>query len=195
MAALALAGITGIYLRQVRQMRVLGLVGFVAFAASYLLLLSTDLMAVFLLPALTDKAPNLVNDVIVAVVGGTATASTVATIALAVLPASFERPMAVPEGVALIALGISLWPDQRQTAPTAASATALVEHSAVRSPPAGSSPSSCSMGTAYPGTWRERLVPPGPRQTISSDSRLCPAYHQVSACRPKVAPLERVVAV
>ncbi len=39
--------------------------------------------------------------------------STVGTAALAVLPSSFDRPMAVPEGVALIGLGISLWRDQR----------------------------------------------------------------------------------
>ena len=36
MAALALAGITGMYLRQVRQTRVLGLVGYLLFAAGYL---------------------------------------------------------------------------------------------------------------------------------------------------------------
>lgn len=42
-------------------------------------------------------------------------ASTVGTAALAVLPASFDRPMAVPEGVALIGLGISLWRDARNT--------------------------------------------------------------------------------
>ena len=42
--------------------------------------------------------------------------STVATAALAVLPESFNRPMAVPEGIALIGLGISLWRDQRRTA-------------------------------------------------------------------------------
>ena len=40
--------------------------------------------------------------------------STVATASLAVLPASFDRPMAVPEGVALIGLGVSLWCTQRQ---------------------------------------------------------------------------------
>lgn len=38
--------------------------------------------------------------------------STVATLFLAVLPDSFNRPMAVPTGVALIGLGISLWRDQ-----------------------------------------------------------------------------------
>lgn len=34
---------------------------------------------------------------------------TVATLLLAVLPDSFNRPMAVPTGVALIGLGVSLW--------------------------------------------------------------------------------------
>jgi hypothetical protein len=158
MAALALAGITGIYLRQVRQTRVLGLVGFLLFAAGYLLLFATEAMAVFVLPALTEKAPNFVNDVVVAAAGGKAAGdignqqilfnltgvgyllgglifgialfrarvlarwaaallavSTVATAALAVLPESFDRPMAVPEGVALIGLGISLWRLEGQT--------------------------------------------------------------------------------
>jgi hypothetical protein len=36
-------------------------------------------------------------------------ASTVATAALAVLPEAFDRPLAVPEGIALIGLGVSLW--------------------------------------------------------------------------------------
>jgi len=40
--------------------------------------------------------------------------STVATATLAFLPSGFDRPMAVPEGVALIGLGISLWRDQRR---------------------------------------------------------------------------------
>ena len=35
--------------------------------------------------------------------------STVATATLAVLPESFNRPLAVPEGIALIGLGVSLW--------------------------------------------------------------------------------------
>lgn len=40
---------------------------------------------------------------------------TLATLALHVLPQSFDRPFAVPTGVALIGLGISLWRDQRTT--------------------------------------------------------------------------------
>lgn len=49
--------------------------------------------------------------------------STVSTAALAVLPPSFNRPLAVPEGIALIGLGLSLWRDQRR-ADTAARPTA-----------------------------------------------------------------------
>jgi hypothetical protein len=48
--------------------------------------------------------------------------ATVSTAALAVLPDSFSRPMAVPMGVALIGLGVSLWRTQTRTA-TAASTT------------------------------------------------------------------------
>jgi hypothetical protein len=163
MCALALAGITGIYLRQVRQMRVLGLIGYLLFSVGYLLILCTVMMAAAFLPALTHTAPQFVNDVVAANEGGTPTgsighlqvlfnitgatymlgglvfgialfrarvlarwaavllaASTVGTAALAVLPASFNRPMAVPEGVALIGLGISLWRDQRTSEQTAA---------------------------------------------------------------------------
>ncbi len=49
-------------------------------------------------------------------------ASTLATAFLAVLPESFDRPLAVPEGVALIGLGVSLWHnarDPQQTLPAA----------------------------------------------------------------------------
>jgi hypothetical protein len=39
---------------------------------------------------------------------------TISALALSVLPESFNRPFAVPTGVALIGLGISLWRDQRR---------------------------------------------------------------------------------
>jgi hypothetical protein len=54
--------------------------------------------------------------------------STVATAALAVLPESFNRPMAVPTGLALIGLGVSLWRDQRTQGLEAAVTTTRVEH-------------------------------------------------------------------
>ena len=44
---------------------------------------------------------------------------TTSALALAVLPESFNRPFAVPTGVALIGLGVSLWRDQRRQSETA----------------------------------------------------------------------------
>ena len=73
MAALALAGITGVYLRQVTEIGVLGLLGYVLFAAGYLLMLGTAFVAAFVLPTLAHSAPAYVNDVIAAANNGTAT--------------------------------------------------------------------------------------------------------------------------
>jgi hypothetical protein len=50
--------------------------------------------------------------------------STVGTAALAVLPEAFDRPLAVPEGIALIGLGLSLWRSPRQVTPQAPAPTA-----------------------------------------------------------------------
>lgn len=175
MAALALAGITGMYLRQVRQTRLIGLVGYLLFGVGYLAILSTEVIAAFVLPALAHSSPGYVNNVVIAAFGGRPTGSiggmqalfdvsgfaymvggllfgvalfrarvlarwaaallslgTVATAALAVLPESFNRPLAVPTGVALIGLGISLWRDQRKTAPEAAPATIRIEQLTAR---------------------------------------------------------------
>jgi hypothetical protein len=157
MAALALAGTTGLYLRQVRQTGILGLLGYLLFAAGYLLMFNVEVVAAAVLPALAHTAPDYVADVLAVAFGGTAThdlggmrtvlvlssvgylvggclfgialfrarvlarwaaallaVGTTATVALAVLPESFNRPLAVPTGVALIGLGISLWRDQRR---------------------------------------------------------------------------------
>jgi hypothetical protein len=43
---------------------------------------------------------------------------TISTLALSVLPESFSRPFAVPTGIALIGLGVSLWRGQRREAQT-----------------------------------------------------------------------------
>jgi hypothetical protein len=159
MAALAVAGITGMYLRQYRKAGLLGLVGYLAFAAGYLALFSVEVIAAAVLPNVVDTEPGFVNDVVVAAAGGSPdgdiggvqtllniagagyilgglvfgialfrtgvlarwaaallAVSTVGTAALAVLPESFNRPFAVPEGIALIGLGVSLWRSQHQTA-------------------------------------------------------------------------------
>lgn len=152
MAALAIVGIAGMYLSQVRRMRVLGLVGAILFSLGYLIMFGIEVVAAAVLPLLTDTAPALVNDVVVAAFGGTAVGdiggiatllnvsgigfmlggvifgialfragvlwrwasallalATLATMSLAVLPESFNRPMAVPTGLALIGLGVSLF--------------------------------------------------------------------------------------
>jgi hypothetical protein len=178
MAALALVGVTGMYLRQVRQVGLLGLVGYLLFSAGYLVILSIAFLSAYVLPSLVDTSPGYVQDLLTAAEGGTPVddiglmqgaflasavgymlgglvfgialfrsgvlarwaaallaVSTVGTAALAVLPDSFNRPIAVPEGIALIGLGISLWRTQRNsvtTATTTASATAVVEQPAVR---------------------------------------------------------------
>jgi hypothetical protein len=58
--------------------------------------------------------------------------STVGTAALTVLPEAFDRPFAVPEGIALIGLGISLWRTQSQPARTSAPAVSPVAQPAAR---------------------------------------------------------------
>ena len=166
MAALALAGITAIYLRQRAKVGLTGLAGYLVLAAGYFLMFGTEYLAAFALPGLADVAPGYVDDVIVAAYGGspagdigalsTVFAATgtcyivgglvfgittfragilarwaaallavgnVATVSLSVLPASFNRPMAVPTGIALVGLGISLWRDQRGAAVASGRAT------------------------------------------------------------------------
>ncbi len=58
---------------------------------------------------------------------------TISVLALSVLPESFNRPFAVPTGVALIGLGVSLWRDQRRQSETVgAPATALIAETVTR---------------------------------------------------------------
>jgi len=160
MAALALVGLTGIYLRQVTETGVLGLVGYLTFAAGYLLMLGTVFAGAFVLPAIADSDPGFVNDAIAVVEGGTpggdigllATViqvqvvgylaggllfgialyrarvlvrwaavllalSGLVTAALSVMPDALYRFLAWPNGIAMVALGISLWQSTRTSAP------------------------------------------------------------------------------
>jgi hypothetical protein len=174
MAALALAGITGMYLRQYRRAGVLGLIGYLVFAVGYLAMFSVEVIAGTVLPSLVHTQPGFVNDAVAAAAGGShgdigglqlmldlmgagfilgglifgialfrtgilarwaaalLAVSTVATAALAVLPESFNRPMAVPEGIALIALGVSLWRNARDV-PQASAETAPAVSSVLQS--------------------------------------------------------------
>jgi hypothetical protein len=73
MAALALAGISGMYLSQVRRNGVLGLIGYLVLATSYLLIFSTTFAATFILPTIAGTDPGFVADVIALSTGGTVT--------------------------------------------------------------------------------------------------------------------------
>ncbi|MBZ2195494.1 hypothetical protein [Occultella gossypii] len=166
MAALALAGITGMYLhtrRRVGWPAWLSLVGYLLFAAGYLAMFATEVIAATVLPTVVGSQPGYVNDVLVSAAGGTPAGDiggmqtvlnlagvgylvggltfgialfrtgilarwaaillavgTLGTAALAVLPEGFNRPLAVPVGIALIGLGVSLWRSlDRSPAPTA----------------------------------------------------------------------------
>lgn len=72
-AALALAGITGMYLRQVKETGVLGLIAYALLSTGYLLIFSTAFVAGYVLPSLAESAPDYVNGVLTAAAGGTAT--------------------------------------------------------------------------------------------------------------------------
>lgn len=72
-AALSLAGITGMYLRQVKQTGVLGLLGYLLASIGFLLILSIQVIAVGALPSIAHSAPGFVNDVLAVATGGTAT--------------------------------------------------------------------------------------------------------------------------
>ena len=162
MAALALAGLTGIYLRQRSRAGLLGLIGFALFAIGYQTMFSVEVIAATVLPGLVHSEPGFVNDVVAAATGGTPAGdignlqallnlsgmgfilgglifgittfragvlarwaaallavSTVATATLAFLPEAFNRPMAVPTGIALIGLGVSLWRHDHENASVA----------------------------------------------------------------------------
>lgn len=72
MAALALAGITGMYLRQVKQIGLLGLVGWLVFAVGYLTIMSVAFVSAYVLPSIADTDPGYVNSVLAAATGGNA---------------------------------------------------------------------------------------------------------------------------
>jgi hypothetical protein len=159
MAALALVGITGMYLRQVKQIGVLGLIGYLVLGIGYLLIQSTAFVSAYVLPSVADTDPGYVNDVLAASTGGAAQGDIgllqsvlrvqdiaylagglvfgialfrarvlarwaaallaiggLVTVALSVMPDAFYRFLAFPNGIAMVALGYSLWRTARTDA-------------------------------------------------------------------------------
>jgi hypothetical protein len=64
MAALALAGITGMYLRQVQRSGVLGLIGYLVFAAGYVTIGSVAFVSAYALPSVAGAMPGWVQGVL-----------------------------------------------------------------------------------------------------------------------------------
>ena len=166
MAALALVGITGMYLNQVRKHGLLGLIGYVVFAAGYLGIMCVAFTAAYVLPRWLPPSTGFVNDAIAANtgrgtvkgdIGAFATVLKVlgfaylvgsllfgialyrarvlprwaaallavaglATAALSLMPDSLYRLLAFPNGIAMIALGYSLWQVARTDAATQSNA-------------------------------------------------------------------------
>lgn len=73
MAALALAGITGMYLRQVKQVGLLGLLGYLVFGVGYLTVMCVAFVSAYVLPSIAQTDPGYVDDVLAAATNGSAT--------------------------------------------------------------------------------------------------------------------------
>jgi hypothetical protein len=168
MAVLALAGITGMFLRYRNQLGRVGLVGYGLLSAGYLAMFAAECIVGYYLPTVAHSNPTYVQHVINAAMGHGPSGGigaiqglfvvmgigyslggllfgialfrarvlarwaclllaygTTSALALAMLPESFSRPFAVPTGVALIGLGLSLWRGEgRQAETVVAPATA-----------------------------------------------------------------------
>jgi len=69
MAALAIAGITGMYLSQVRRNGLLGLIGYLVLGAGYFMIMCTTFIAAFVAPTIAGTSPGFVKDVITLATG------------------------------------------------------------------------------------------------------------------------------
>jgi hypothetical protein len=168
MAVLALAGITGMFLRCRNQLGRVGLVGYGLLSVGYLAMFAAECIVGYYLPTVAHSNPTYVQHVINAAMGHGPSGGigaiqglfavmgigyslggllfgialfrarvlarwaclllaygTTSALALSMLPESFSRPFAVPTGVALIGLGLSLWRGEgRQAETVVAPATA-----------------------------------------------------------------------
>jgi hypothetical protein len=163
MAALAVAGITGMYLSQVRRNGSLGLIGYLILSVGYLLIMSTTFVTAYVLPSIAETDPAYVKDVIAASTGETATGDIgglgtaiqiqgfaylaggllfgialyragvlarwaavllavggLASVVLSMMPDAFYRLLALPNAIAMIGLGYSLWREKRGVIPESA---------------------------------------------------------------------------
>lgn len=160
-AALALVGLTGMFVRNRDQFGRLGRIGYSLVSVGFSAMLVQECLIGYYLPTLAHSKPVYVQHVLNGAMAHGASSGigawqglflivgvgyslggllfgialfragvlarwasvllaygTVSALSLAALPLSFSRPFAVPTGVALIGLGISLYRDQRRQAQT-----------------------------------------------------------------------------
>jgi hypothetical protein len=170
MAVLALAGVTGMFLRNRSRFGVLGLVGYLLLSVGYLAMFATECIVGYVLPVVARTDPGYAQAVIDAAIGHTPQRGighvqdllmtmgmgyafggllfgialfragilarwaclllaygTTSALALSALPDSFNRPFAVPVGVALVGLGVSLWRHRDEAAHEDAPTTPVLE--------------------------------------------------------------------
>jgi len=176
MCVLALAGLTGMFLRYRRRLGRLGLAGYSLLSVGYLAMFAVECIVAYVLPSKAHSNPVYVQHVINGAMGHGASGGighlhelflamgigyslggllfgialfragvlarwasvllaygTTSALALSALPESFSRPFAVPTGVALIGLGVSLWREERRQVETVdAPATVRVAEAATR---------------------------------------------------------------
>jgi hypothetical protein len=175
MTVLALAGITGMFVRNRRQFGVLGLAGYLLLSVGFLTMFANQCIVAYVLPTVAHSDPGYVQAYLDAAVGQSPSGDighieqlflvsgigyalggllfgialfragvlarwasvllaygTTSALALSALPESFNRPFAVPTGVALIGLGVSLWRDQYQSVTVDAPAPTWVAEPATR---------------------------------------------------------------
>ena len=174
--ALALAGLTGMFLRYRHQLGRVGRAGYAFVSVGFLAMLVVECIIGYYLPTIAHAQPVYVQHVLngamahgnsagigamqglfliagmgyslggllfgialfrAGVLSRWASAlfayGTVAALALAALPESFDRPFAVPTGIALIGLGVSMWHrEHRQTETVDAPATIRVAEAVTR---------------------------------------------------------------
>src|ERR687883_124707 len=146
MCALAVAGISGMYLSQVRRNGVLGLVGWLVFGAGYLCIMCTSFVSavvgllptVFKVQGILYLAGGLLfgialfrAHVLARWAAVLLAVSGFASVVLSLMPDAFYRLLAYPNAIAMIGLGVSLWLSQRNTSAVEAGA----EASSVRTTP------------------------------------------------------------
>ena len=167
MAVLAIAGFTGMFVRNRHKFGAFGVASYVLVVIGYLAMFANQVIVATVLPTLSKTDPGYVQRYIDGALGTTSgsdlgavqalfivsgvgysigglmfgialfragilarwasllfSLGAVSALTLAVLPQSFSRPFAVPVGVALVGLGVSLWRNRTDTPTTSEAAAA-----------------------------------------------------------------------